>query len=376
MLKLLISLFVLCTFQSKIYAQDKVIDTQAASISNANCVSVDALSSYIKQNFTTDSTRVRAIYVWIANHINYDFPRFLARDKNPGSLFQPVADVLSTRMAVCQGYAELFVALCKGVGVNAIVIPGYTKKQGKVSPVSHAWVAAELSGNWYLFDPTWGAGYIRDEQYVRKFNNTFYKMLPANAIADHIPFDPLYQFLSYPVTHKEFIDGKPGTNKTLFNYNDSLKLHNQFTFVQQNAAELRRLEAQGIQNDLLKERQLFLKQRLQAAASKNAFDEGNKVFSGVMTLYKEYIGFKNNQFSAIGDNDLRKMIEKMEQSVILSRSLFSEAIPKTDAQQNAKTNNLANAERFWQQLSNEKQFVQNYLVADKAARRQLFMKRK
>ena len=50
------------------------------SIPAANAVSIDSLSSYIRRNFQTDSDKAQAIYLWVTNNINYDVPRFLARD--------------------------------------------------------------------------------------------------------------------------------------------------------------------------------------------------------------------------------------------------------------------------------------------------------
>ncbi|MBC7915248.1 MAG: hypothetical protein H7Y07_14105, partial [Pyrinomonadaceae bacterium] len=241
--------------------------------------------------------------------------------------------------------------------------------------VSHAWVAASLGNEWYLFDPTWGAGYVKDERFVKKFNDAFYKVSSSNFIADHMPFDPIYQFLSYPLTHKEFTDGKPAANKALFHYTDSLKQYSQLSSIQQNAAELRRLEAAGIPNDLLRKQQAFLKRRLQSFASKNSFDESNKIFSTVIISYNAYISHKNKQFSTIEDNLLREMMAGMEQNTKLSRSLIWATKPQTDEQSKSKFNTIANIDRFWVQLSKEKQFAERYLVTDKGMRRQLFMKR-
>jgi hypothetical protein len=330
----------------------------------------------IKQNFPSDSARVRAIYVWIANHISYDVKRFNDRDKNPDAQPQAVTDVLSTRSAVCQGYSDLFVALCKAVGVNAIKISGYTKNQGKVNIISHAWAAVELAGKWYLFDPTWGAGYVTvDDKFVKRFSNSFYKVLPGQFIADHMPFDPLYQFLSYPLNNKEFIEGKPASIQTEFHYTDTLKQHMQLSISQQKMEELRRLEAAGIQIDLLLKHQQFLKRSLQAFGSNDAFDEGGKAFNTAMNLYKEYIGHKNKQFASVADNELKQLIENIEANVKLSRSLMLQAVVKTDGQRQAKATNVSNLDRFWPQLMKEKQFVQQYLSTDVSARKQLFARR-
>lgn len=375
MSRILLAALLLCAACSNIYAQNKDIDTKAISIPEANCTSVEALANYIKQNFTVDSARVRAVYVWITNHISYDVARLKAKEKNPDMPPQTVTEVLSSRSAVCQGYSELFVALCRAMNINATLISGYTKFQGKVNPVSHAWVAVEIDSEWFLFDPTWGAGYVKDDWFYQAFNNSFYKIPPSKLIADHMPFDPMYQFLDHPLTNKEFIDGKPAATQALFQYKDTIKKHFQLASLQQMAAELRRMEAAGIQIDLLQERRTYLKNNLQGNASKDAFEEGGKAYMAAMDLYKQYIGNKNQQFSAISDGDLKKMMDSIEQSIKLSRSLLLEAVPKTDQQRQAKSNNVTNIDRFWIQLNKEKQFVQTYLSTDQAARKQLFFKR-
>ena len=377
MIRILFITLVICILPQTSFCQNKTIDALATSIPESNSTSVDALAVFIKQNFTTDTARIRAIYVWIANHISYDVKRLLDREKNPDMPPQTVAHVLATRSAVCQGYSDLFVALCKAVGLNAIGVSGYTKFQGKVNIISHAWVAAQLEGRWYLFDPTWGAGYVSDNsRFTRMFNNSFYKVQPEKFIVDHMPFDPLYQFLSHPLTNKEFIDAKPPSAKLEFSYTDTLKQHMQLSPQQQMAAELRRMEAAGIQIDLLVKRQQFLKNVLQSSSSSDAFEEGGKAFNLTMDLYKQYIGYKNNHFSNVSDNELKQMIDNMESNLKRSRSLLLQVVPKSEGQRQARTNNVSMIDRFWPQFTSEKQFVQQYLsVMDASARTQLFVKR-
>ncbi|MEP7111302.1 MAG: transglutaminase domain-containing protein [Ferruginibacter sp.] len=374
MIKILIPLFLLSYFPQTGYSQQKNFRPDSLIIPEASCVSVDELSSYIKQNFVTDTAQIRAIYTWIANNISYDVARMQDAKNNPQSQPQVVADVLKMRRAVCQGYSDLFTALCKNVGINALVVTGYVKTAGKVMPMSHSWVAAELGGEWFLFDPTWGAGYVNDNHFVKRFNNTFYKQYPKDLISDHMPFDPLYQFLSYPKSNIEFIDGTPSNNKLFFNYKDSLNQHNQLSSFGQMTAELRRIEGAGIQNDLLQERKQYLKKGLQSYTSKNAFDESNLTFSKAITLLNEYFGQKNKQFSTTGDNDLLQILDSMKYYVKLSRALISQAVTQNDEQQRAKTNNLANIDLYWKQLNQEELFIQKYIATDKTSRRELFKK--
>jgi hypothetical protein len=187
-----------------------------------------------------------------------------------------------------------------------------------------------------------------------------------------MPFDPLYQFLSSPKNNREFIDGSSSNNKTFFNYKDSLNQYNQLSAVEQMTAALRRMEAAGIENDLLKDQVEYLTKGIQSYTSKNAFDESNITFSKAVTLLNEYFEQKNIQFSKIGDNDLLQALDSMKYYAKISRSLISMAVIQNNEQQNAKSNNLNNIDQYWKQLIMEDQFVQKYIATDKSLRMELF----
>ncbi|MDB5197450.1 MAG: hypothetical protein JWP88_1821 [Flaviaesturariibacter sp.] len=360
--KTLTILLLAVILHQSVAAQSTLIDAQAVSIPATMAASTETLSTYIAQNFSTDTARVRAIYVWVANNISYDVERLKQREKEPKGPPQPVADVLQSRSAVCQGYADLFVALCKGVGINATVVSGYTKKGGVVSPISHAWVAAEVDGAWWTFDPTWGAGYVRDDRFVKAFNNKFYKMHPFAILADHMPFDPMLQFLDHPLTNEEFINGRPPATKTVFNYRDSLQQFQTLTKQQQLEARLRRLEAAGVRNSLLEEHRQHLKQGLQSFASKDAFEEAGTLFKSVKDRYQEYLEYRKQRFTTIDNAKLRSLMDGMTTDLRQARQTLLDVQPRTDQQRAAKGNNLSNLDRFGAVLSREKEFVDNYLA--------------
>ena len=254
------------------------------------------------------------------------------------------------------------------------MVGGYTKKGGVVGTLPHAWVAAELAGNWYLFDPTWGSGYIRNYQFVRSFNNSFYKILPTDMIKDHMPFDPMYQFLNYTVTNNEFIEGQTNINKTkpFFNYSDTLKHYALLSETEKVRDEARRLQANGIQNDLILERFNHLKNGVQSNASKDKYEEAGIAFNQATALFKEYIEHKNKQFTTIEDKDLQQMMDSISYQANLSRSLLVAVVPKNDAQRQILTNTYHNLEKFQSRVISEKDFIARYLNTDKAYRRQLF----
>lgn len=372
MIKILCSFFLIVYFPLTLCSQQKNFYPDAATIPAASCGSIDELSAYIKQHFLTDTAQITAIYVWMANNISYDLARMQAVKNNLQSTPQAAKDVLKMRTAVCQGYSDLFSALCTSLGIKAVVVPGYVKIAGAIMPMAHSWVAAELGGEWFLFEPTWGAGYVADNHFVKQFNNIFCKQSPKDFILTHMPFDPIFQFLSSPKNNIEFIDGTSSSNKIFFNYKDSVNQYSQLSSLEQMTAELRRIETAGVENDLLQEQVQYLKKGIQLYTSKNAFDESNITISKAVTLLNQYFAQKNNQFSTIADADLRQMVDSMQHYAKLARSLISMAVIQNDEQQSAKTNNLNNIDQYWKQLNLEYQFVQKYLNADKALRIELF----
>lgn len=196
-------------------------------------------------------------------------------------------------------------------------------------------------------------------------------------IADHMPFDPMYQFLNYKVTHQQFIDGQTNINNTKlsFNYSDTLQQYALLSPPEKLRSELRRLEEAGVRNSMLLKHQSILKKNLQAYASENSINEGGEAFMKATRLFKEYIPHRNKGFSSLNDNDLRQMMDSMINYTRLARSLLMEAVPKTDDQRQAKTANGNNIERFRVQLMKEKEFVDKYIATDKTARPQLFTRR-
>jgi len=77
-------------------------DALALKIPGPSTNTTKSISDYIKQNFSTDTARARAIYFWITNNISYDVAKLQARNTNTDGVRQSVDEVLKTRSAVCQ----------------------------------------------------------------------------------------------------------------------------------------------------------------------------------------------------------------------------------------------------------------------------------
>src|SRR5687768_4634767 len=173
-----ITLLLLIVIQQQLFSQHLTAhDSLALAIPSSSTKTLSDFASYISDHFTSDSSKVRAIFVWIANNISYNVKKSSSRESLKQR--QPVDDVLRTRSAVCQGYADLFHELGKQCGIKAIVINGYTKQQGLIDRISHAWIGAEINRQWFLFDPTWAAGYVQNNKFVKRFSEQYFMVMPS-----------------------------------------------------------------------------------------------------------------------------------------------------------------------------------------------------
>jgi hypothetical protein len=178
-------------------------------------------AGYLKAVFSSDECVVKALYTWLASNLYYDLD-MLENPPGYSSTHEIVMKTLLNRRGVCINYSEVFTAVLSCLKIPVFTINGYTK-QDKVAEtkIGHAWNAAKLGNTWYLFDATWGGGFVRYERYHKRFSMSYFMMSPDSMICTHMPFDPLWQLLAYPVKHDEFLKGmRKGTD--FFNFNDSI----------------------------------------------------------------------------------------------------------------------------------------------------------
>lgn len=188
------------------------IDEHARNTPAKYTQSVDKLAAYLIKPAKNDYEKVRSFYVWLAKNIAYDVDLF--RRYRPGTSLQiGPEDVLKEGKAVCQGYADLFNALCDEAGIESRLIPGYSRGFGNrnrkdFSTADHAWNSVQINGQWYLLDATWGAGGLDEKmQYRAEFNEKYFLTSPESFVEDHMPLQPMWQLLDCPVSIKAFSTG-------------------------------------------------------------------------------------------------------------------------------------------------------------------------
>ncbi len=200
--------------QSNFYAIDNKVELIPVA-------KADELAKQLALLGKTDCEKVRAIFRWITEHIDYNVRSF-NRKKTTTSLFyqepddstaalpsldeRVAAKVLYKKIAFCDGYARLFKTLCDHAGIKAEVIHGYARTNtARRFAINHTWNAVYIDSNWQLLDVTWASGSVSwADEYVKQYND-FYFLTPADEfIKDHYPEDPQWTLMSDPPLYREF----------------------------------------------------------------------------------------------------------------------------------------------------------------------------
>ncbi|WRP07715.1 transglutaminase-like domain-containing protein [Rossellomorea aquimaris] len=117
---------------------------------------------------TSDRDKGKAIYDYVAKNVSYDVEKYENDDFNWDD---SALKTLETKTGVCQDYAYLAIAMLRAEDIEARFVEG---RAGGIFPGRHAWVEANLDGEWVTLDPTWGSGYLKDGKFVAAFNEDYF----------------------------------------------------------------------------------------------------------------------------------------------------------------------------------------------------------
>ena len=221
---LLLVLFVNPVFSQQKKAGFATADRKARS---AEPLTVDALAADLTSSCKTDIEKVRAIFRWITEHIDYNTTLFSKTRKNPiapanyeepddtSKTLKPLTErvaqiVLQRRIAVCEGYAKLFKSLCDHAGIRSEIICGYAKtdfnRQNQKFKTNHSWNAVYVDSNWHLLDVTWASGFVTysTNEFIRSYDDYYFFTPPQYFIRDHYPEDLQWTLLTDPPAIREF----------------------------------------------------------------------------------------------------------------------------------------------------------------------------
>ena len=147
---------------------------------------------------STKYEQAKAIYRWLCRNISYD---------TSYSIYT-ADECWDRRKGVCQAYCELFYRLAEPLGIRTFIISGDTKESLRGEGPGHAWlfVVTEGEGTGILIDPTWGAGSVDGNVFVRSENDmSWFHVDPYWMIFTHYPDDKQFQLLDTYVSPQEFL---------------------------------------------------------------------------------------------------------------------------------------------------------------------------
>jgi hypothetical protein len=365
---------IVCHFSVSFAADYSKIDKQSTT-EPINLKTAPDITAYLIRNITTPSEKVRAIYYWIAHNIRYDVSQLKNTDISYSYGERNLLDeVLQNRRGVCQHYSELFHACCLSAGIKSYVISGYTKTDGQIAALSHAWNAVVIDGKYTEIDATWAAGYVTNGKFTVQFNDAYFMISPTEFIKTHIPFDPIWQFLDNPLSNKEFSTDNFSKLKTHSTYNfvDSINVSDRLDSLSKLVRQNRRIKDFGLTNDLLRN----YVYRNQQNIVQLKYNQGVVEFNKAIEAYNIYIMNKNKQFNGTSMED-NKVLELLANA--RSHAEFAEKkIQFLNSDNSTILKNISDIQTLIVNLKKnidlEELFVEKYIKTLKPFRMLLFYK--
>lgn len=355
------------------------IDKKIAAIPSNLTTSTDGIAAYIKANFTSENDKIRAIFFWTASNISYDVKNAFSLNPNK-TASEKIEKALKTKKGVCIHYAEVFNAIANKVGIKSLIIEGYTKQNGKISALPHAWCAANIDNKWYVFDPTWGSGYLSNGQFSKKINNYYFKSEPSKIISSHIAFDYLWQFLNYPISNLEFYDGKVQVDKSkkYFDFDAELKRQDSLSDIERVSESIKRIEANGIKNKMIYDYLTSKRKELEIHNQNKNIEKLNSIateYNQAIVLLNDFINYRNKKFKpSLPDYEILQMIKRPKEALAKCRKdIITVGFVGVENESNLRSIKksinaaLAQAEEY-------ESFVKDYLSKSKLVRKTLFTK--
>ncbi len=167
---------------------------------------VKNIAAKINEVAVNDFERVKMAHDAVCLLVSYDAKNFWA-NTIPDQSWQ---NVLKTKTAVCEGYANLFLRYMNELEVSAQKVSGYARGVGtdisSENPMdsNHAWNIVKIDDCWYLVDCTWDSGYMNGKKSEQKYNTEWLFLKPEHFVYTHFPDDGKNQLIQPPLSVTEF----------------------------------------------------------------------------------------------------------------------------------------------------------------------------
>lgn len=130
---------------------------------------ITELAKELTEGISGEREKAKAVYDFVAKNVSYDVNKL---ETDGFSWDDSALKTLDSKTGVCQDYSYLAIALLRASNMEARFVEGTAF--GGFWPQKHAWVEVKVDGSWLTMDPTWGAGYIKDDKFVAAFNEKYF----------------------------------------------------------------------------------------------------------------------------------------------------------------------------------------------------------
>ena len=182
----------------------------------------ESISAAAKNDFE----KVKMAHDFVAVLVSYDAANFWAGTVPD----QEYTNVIKTKTAVCEGYANTFKKFCDTLGISCQKITGYARGVGtsllnEENPKNsnHAWNIVKLNDAWYIVDCTWDSSHMEGKISKQDYNTDWFLLKSEHSIYTHFPSNPKYQLLSQPISSKDFMD-LPDLRPKFFNATENVSV--------------------------------------------------------------------------------------------------------------------------------------------------------
>lgn len=169
-----------------------------------DATSIEQVAELIRSGESDPFQRVKAIHDFVVQWVAYD-GKAVSPTYAPPS--QAAAEVFKRRVATCDGYTNLMLAIGALTGDELVAIVGKSRADGVgLDGFLHAWVGATIQGKRYLIDPTWDAGQVFGGEFRPRYSTSYLFTPPELFAYDHLPDDPSWSLTDPPLTQERFLE--------------------------------------------------------------------------------------------------------------------------------------------------------------------------
>jgi hypothetical protein len=355
----------------------RAVDSIALQIPDSITRSTAGIARYISRHFRSEDDKVRAAFIWVASTFNYDVAgMYTFRGKETQD--EKITRVLTTHKGVCDHYSAVFTDICRKLGLRAYTIMGYTKQRGEMSTLAHAWCTVYTAHTWKLYDPTWASGFISKGTFTPRINNEFYDVPAEKIIASHMPYDPMWQMLNNPYNSAEFAQGQHDADRMAhyFNYSDSIVAYERQSEEQQLIATARRIEANGVDNELTFNKLNHIRNDLdyrknmdvfkKSTANVNLYNDAVADYNAGVKYFNSFVEFRNKDFKpAMAHKQAKAMIDSAGNRITAAQRKLKIVTPTGNITEEFIASFSKNVNGLASRLDEQKAFLADYL--DKSA---------